>query len=105
MSERLEQLKKLHALDPQDPFLTYGIALELSKKGDGDAALDWLDQTLARDADYFYAYFQKGQILAGLDRLPEAEAALDEGIRRAQAGGDAHAVSELQSLRASLSTS
>ena len=64
MSDRLEQLKKLHDVDPNDPFLTYGIALELSKDDLLEEAVTWLDKTIAIDADYCYAYTRKPKCLA-----------------------------------------
>ena len=105
MSDRLEQLQKMHEADPDDPFCTYGIALEHAKAGDGETALQWLDKTLEADADYAYAYFQKGRILGELGRTREAEAILDTGIARARAVGDseaAHAAEEMTELKANL---
>lgn len=102
MSDRLEQLQKLHQADPNDPFLTYGIALELSKAGQEEDALAWLDKTLERDAGYHYAYFQKGRVLSSLGRVEEARAVIRAGIDKASAAGDMHAASELSGLLQSL---
>ena len=101
MSDRLTQLQKLHAADPSDPFCTYGIALEHAKAKRLDEALPWLDRTLALDANYFYAYFQKGKILSELGRTDEARAALQTGLKASQRT-DAKAAGEIAALLESL---
>ncbi len=102
MSPRLTQLHKLHAVDPADPFLTYGIALELAKVGQIDEALSWLDKTLAADANYCYAYFQKAKLTDENGDTDAAKAILKKGMTVAQAAGDAHAASEMQTLLESM---
>jgi tetratricopeptide (TPR) repeat protein len=96
-SPRLAQLQKLHAADPRDPFLTYGIALEVAKTGAIDDAIAWLDKTLALDAKYCYAYFQKGKMLDEKGETDAARAVLKTGIAIAQTA-DAHAASEMATL-------
>ncbi|QDU72335.1 hypothetical protein [Mucisphaera calidilacus] len=98
MSERLEQLKKLQAMDPSDPFLTYGIAMEYEKADDPAEVVIWLDRTLALDGNYLYAYFQKARALSSLGEETEAVDAAREGYRRAQLSGDEKAVEELRGL-------
>ena len=103
MADRLEQLLKLHAADPADPFCTYGIALEHAKQGRTDDALGWLDKTLAADAGYCYAYFQKGKLLAERGDGAAARIVLERGINAARAAKDPHAEAELMSLLESVS--
>lgn len=98
MSERLEQLEKLHAADPADPFLTYGIALEHAKAGRSEQAIDWLDKTLALDVNYHYAYFQKARALGELGRDDEAKQVLRSGIELAQQANNEKAQRELTEL-------
>jgi tetratricopeptide (TPR) repeat protein len=102
MSPRLTQLHKLHAADPRDPFLTYGIALEHAKAGQLDDALAWLDKTLAADRKYCYAYFQKAKMLSEKGDDDGAKATLHEGIRVAREAGDEHAGSEMMQLLESM---
>jgi tetratricopeptide (TPR) repeat protein len=99
MSARLAQLRKMLEKSPRDPFLLYGVALELKKAGDLRTALEYLDRTLAIDADYMYAYFQKGQILETVGQPNDVKLAYDAGIKRAQAAGDAKALGELTGAR------
>lgn len=99
-TDRLEQLQKLHAADPNDADLPYMIALELGKSGDTAGAIDWLDKTIALNAHYHYAYFQKAKMLDEEGEGAEALVTLDEGIKLATQASDAKALGELQELRA-----
>lgn len=102
MSPRLAQLQKLHAADPRDPFLTYGIALEHAKAGSHDEAITWLDATLAIDRLYCYAYFQKAKMLDEKGENDAAKAVLQEGMKAAKEAGDEHAASEIATLLESM---
>ncbi len=106
MTQRLEQLRKLHAADPADPFCTYGIALEIAKTGQVEEALTWLDKTLQLDPHYCYAYFQKGKILANAGRGAEAKAILADAIKHARSIPNnpdaAHAAEEMMGLLESI---
>lgn len=101
MPTRLEQLQKLLALDPQDPFVTYGIALEHGKSGQHAVAIEWLDKTIAIDRAYCYAYYQKAKMLIELAKPDDARAVLRVGMAAAQAANtpdSRHAQSEMQDL-------
>lgn len=102
MPDRLTQLEKLHGADPADPFLTYGIALEHAKTGDAAAAIQWLDKTLALDADYCYAYFQKARLLDESGDLDAARRTIRQGIDAARRCGDDKALGELTELLESM---
>lgn len=103
MSDRLEKLIKLHDADPDDPELTYMLAMEHSKLERLDEALRWLDRTIELDPHYHYAYFQKGKMLAALNRDTEARQAIQRGLDQANTAGDAKASGELAELLASMS--
>ena len=98
MSDRLAQLEKLHAVDPADPFLTYGMALEHYKAERFDDALAWLDRTLALDAHYCYAYYQKAKVLSDIGDDDTAKAVLEAGMASAVEAGDEKARSEMAEL-------
>lgn len=93
---RLEQLKALHARDPGDPFLRYGIAMEHKGGGRLDEALAWLACTLEADPAYCYAYYQQGQIHESRGDTQAARAAYERGIAAAREARDAHAAAELE---------
>ncbi|MEM6256920.1 MAG: hypothetical protein AAF711_06880 [Planctomycetota bacterium] len=99
MSERLTQLQKLFAADPNDADLPYMIALEYGKAGDTAEAIAWLDKTIVLNAHYHYAYFQKAKLLDEEGEIDGAVAVLDQGIALATKVGDAKALGELQELR------
>lgn len=103
---RLEQLHKLHKLDPNDPFCTYGIALEIAKTGDTEQAIEWLDKTIALDDTYCYAYFQKGKMLDSAGKPEEAKAILTAAIAKAKSIPNnpdaAHAAEEMTGLLESI---
>lgn len=98
MDDRLEQLTKLHDADPNDPFCTYGIALEHAKAQRYDEALQWLDKTLGLDAQYCYAFYQKAKVLSQLGRNDDARQVLKVGMETATQAGDDHARSEMAEL-------
>lgn len=106
MNQRLEQLRKLHAADPKDPFCTYGIALEIAKTGDYAQAISWLDKTLALDPHYCYAYFQKGKLLDESGDTDQAKAVLADAIKLASSISNnpdaAHAAQEMMALLESM---
>ncbi len=92
---RLDQLEKMLAQSPRDPFLLYGIAMEHKKEGRPRDALSFLARTLDADPNYVYAYYQQGQIHEALGDPAAARTAYESGIRTANTTGDAHALSEL----------
>jgi len=105
MSTRLEQLTKLHAADPNDPFCTYGIALEHAKTQNFDEAVRWLDKTLAADPQYCYAYFQKAKMFIEQGEEDRAREVLRTGIGVARKAGNAdaaHAAEEMGALLESI---
>ena len=102
MPQRLDQLQKLYDLDPSDPFVTYGIALEKGKAGQFADAIQWLDKTLQLDCHYHYAYFQKAKMLSETGDDTTAKAVLEAGLRIAHEDDDAQAKRELAELLESL---
>ncbi|QOJ01774.1 MAG: hypothetical protein HRU70_15335 [Phycisphaeraceae bacterium] len=91
----LAQLEKLLALDPADPFVLYGIAMEHAKKGDHGRAVEFFDRCLAADAGYCYAYYHKAKSLEALGREEVARAALRAGLEASRRAGDSKAMSEI----------
>lgn len=94
---RLDKLLAMLAKSPQDTFLLYAAAMEYRKADDADRAIEYLDRVLAVDADYAYAYFQKGELLQKQGRREAARATFAAGVEAARRRGDAKAISELSS--------
>jgi len=88
--------------DPQDAFLRYSLALELSKTGEHDRSLELLRELTVDDPPYVPAFFMSGQQLAQLGRVSEARAVLRDGIEQARRSGDSHAAGEMSEFLASL---
>jgi tetratricopeptide (TPR) repeat protein len=93
---RLETLKSMVELNPNDSFSRYGLAMEYRNTGDSDAAVQEFRALIAVDPGYAYAYFHGGQTLERLGRPDEARELYRQGIEAAQRKGDRHAQSELQ---------
>lgn len=100
MSDRMQQLQKLYDVDATDPFITYAIAMEHIKTDQLDDAIRFFDETIALDASYAYAYYQKALALQKQDKVAASKQVLVTGLEQAQQAGDAKAVSELSELLA-----
>jgi predicted Zn-dependent protease len=96
--DKIAGLKEILALDPKSSFARYGIAMELVKRGETDAALKEFDLLIANDSDYTAGYFMAAQTLAKAERTAEAIARLRSGIACAARTGNRHALSEMQSM-------
>jgi len=95
---RREKIEGLLAKSPADVFLNFGLAMELAKEGEIDAAAARFDHVLTLDPKYISAHFQKGSALLGAGRGEAGRAALTAGIAAAKAQGDPHAAEEMQAL-------
>jgi len=92
----IEQLEKLLASDPRDPFVLYGLAQEHARKGDQARAVQFYDRCLEADPRYCYAYFHKAKALEAAGRAADAIATLKAGLAAAREARDQHALSEIQ---------
>ena len=93
---RRQMLEEFAATHPDDAFARYGLALECSKTGDHDAAIEHFRKLLAEHPDYVAGYQQLGQLLARLARSEEAKQVFTAGIGVAQRVGNEHARSEME---------
>ena len=94
--DRIEALKSILALKPDDLLARYGLAMEYSKAGDLEAAVAQFHDLIAIRADYSAAYFHCGQALERLGRLEEAAQSYRGGIEAATRTGDLHQRRELE---------
>ncbi|MDF1808597.1 MAG: tetratricopeptide repeat protein [Phycisphaerales bacterium] len=94
----IAQLEKLLTIDPEDPFVHYGLAQELAKSGELDRAIESYSKVIELDPNYCYAYYFKGQTLDQLGKQAEAKSIIAEGIEAAKQVQDGKALSELSTL-------
>lgn len=102
VSKRLAILEKMTASGQADPFAWYGLALEYRSLGRLDDALSTFEKLRERDPSYVPMYLMAGQVLVKLARPEEAKSWLQQGVERARAKGDSHALSEISGLLAEL---
>lgn len=88
--------------EPQDVFLRYSLALELTNEGDVASALERLEVLCREEPAYVPAFFRSAQILADDDRVSEARTFLREGIEEARKQGDMHAAAEMSEMLSDL---
>ena len=96
--DKIASLKEILEQDPKNSFARYGLAMELTGRGDTAAALAEFNTLLANDPGYTAGYFMAAQTLFAAGRTKEAIVRLKAGIESAARGGNHHAVSEMQAM-------
>lgn len=91
LTEFLEQ-------NPRDAFARYGLAMEYSKLGQTETALQHFSKLLQLDPDYTNGYFMAAQTLERAGRTAEAKKMLENGIEAAKRTGNRHALSEMAGM-------
>lgn len=99
---RLEQLRKLAAMSPNDPLAQYGVGLECLNQEDWPAAIGAFDAALRADSKYSAAYYHKARAQINLGRDQDARQTLNDGLEAARLQGDWKTVGEMQELRSTL---
>ena len=95
-TDRLEALKAILEQNPAHTFARYGLAMEYANHGHLEEAVGEFSKLLEADPKYAAAYYHYGRTLEKLDRIDEARAVLENGIRLTTETGDTHTRSELQ---------
>jgi predicted Zn-dependent protease len=96
--DKLAGLTEILAMDPNNAFARYGLAMEYVNREELENALREFDTLVAAHPDYTAGYFMAAQALAKADRNPEAIARLNAGIASARRTGNNHALSEMQGM-------
>jgi predicted Zn-dependent protease len=96
--DRIAMLSEILTANPEDLFARYGLALEYSKAGQIEQALQEFKALIAKNPDYTPAYFMAAQALANASRVDEAKRMLVDGISCARRTGNAHAQSEMTAM-------
>ena|SRR5271166_4159368 len=96
--DRIAMLNEILSQDPNDAFARYGLAMEYSKSGDVNRALEEFATLLSVHPDYTAGYFMAAQALASANRTDEARKMLVDGIASARRTGNSHAQSEMTAM-------
>jgi predicted Zn-dependent protease len=103
MNERIEELNRMLAESPEDPFLQYALALETEKAGMLQDAIRNMQVLLNHDADYLPAYYQLARLLIADQKNTAASLIIDRGIQLAQKLNNRHTLAELRMLAEEIS--
>ena len=98
MADRMAQLLKLLALEPNDAFVLYGLGQEHAKRGEHAQACGYYDKCLAVDPAYCYAYYHKARSQQAEGDLAGAVGTLRSGLDAAKKAQDEKARSEIEGL-------
>jgi predicted Zn-dependent protease len=96
--DRLAMLNEILSQNPNDAFARYGLAMEYSKTGEVERALDEFGKLLSSHPDYTAGYFMAAQTLVTATRAEEARKMLVDGISSARRTNNTHAQSEMTAL-------
>lgn len=98
MADRMAQLQKLLAMDPNDAFVLYGLGQEHAKRNEHAQAVAHYDRCIAADPLYCYAYYHKARSQQASGDMGAAVATLREGLQAAKKAQDEKARSEIEGL-------
>jgi predicted Zn-dependent protease len=96
--DRIAMLSEILIANPEDSFARYGLAMEYSKAGEIDRAVEEFKTLIEKNPDYTPAYFMAAQTLAGASRVDEAKRMLVDGVSSARRTGNTHAQSEMTAM-------
>ena len=101
--DRIAMLSEVLSENPSDAFARYGLAMEYSKTGEVERALEEFGKLLSTHPDYTAGYFMAAQTLVRANRVAEAKTMLVDGISSARRTGNTHAQSEMTAMLEELS--
>ena len=96
--DKLAGLREILSVEPNNSFARYGVAMELARQGEIEAALAEFAVLIERDPNYTPAYQMAAQTLASAGRTQEAIERLRGGVASAERAGNRHAMSEMQGM-------
>jgi predicted Zn-dependent protease len=100
--DRLAMLNDILTQNPNDAFARYGLAMEYSKSGQVERAMEEFGKLIFANPDYTPGYFMAAQTLARENRIEEAKKMLVDGIASARRTNNSHAQSEMEAMLAEL---
>jgi tetratricopeptide (TPR) repeat protein len=97
--DKIAAFHEILALDPNNAFARYGLAMEYVGQGNPAKGLEEFTTLIGISSDYVPAYQMAAQTLAKLNRTEEALLMLHNGIAAANRTGNQHALAEMEGLR------
>jgi Tfp pilus assembly protein PilF len=99
---RIEPLKKVLAIDPNDEVAWFGLGKAYMEDGNFEEAAKALRQCVIVKPAYSAAYYALAQSLKTLNRLEECLAVCTTGIAVSTKNGDAMVTKNLEALQGTL---
>jgi len=99
---RIEPLKKVLAMDPNDDVAWFGLGKAYMDDGSFAEAAEALRQCVTVKPTYSAAYYALAQSLQRLGRLEECRSVCETGIQVSSKNGDAMVTKNLEMLQGSL---
>lgn len=99
---RIEPLKRVLAIDPNDEVAWFGLGKAYMEDGDFEEAVNALRQCVTVKPAYSAAYYALAQSLKTLQRLDECQAVCATGIDVSTKNGDAMVTKNLEALQSTL---
>jgi Tfp pilus assembly protein PilF len=99
---RIEPLKKVLAIDPNDEVAWFGLGKAHMEDGNFEEAANALRQCISVKPGYSAAYYALAQSLRTLNRLDECRQVCAAGIEVSTKNGDAMVTKNLEALKGAL---
>ena len=99
---RIEPLKKVLAIDPNDDVAWFGLGNAYMEDGNFEEAASALRQCISVKPAYSAAYYALAQSLRTLNRVEECRNVCVTGIEVSTKNGDAMVTKNLEALKGSL---
>lgn len=96
-SSRIAVLEQTLQSSPDNSFVRYALAIELSRAGQPEKALDQFQYLLDHQPEYAAAYLQAGMLLSDQGQTERAREVFKKGLEVNRRQGNLHAESEIQS--------
>lgn len=96
-SSRIAVLEQTLQSSPDNSFVRYALAIELSRAGQPKKALDQFQYLLDHQPEYAAAYLQAGMLLSDQGQTERAREVFKKGVEVNRRQGNLHAESEIQS--------
>lgn len=101
-NSRRAKIEEMLKDEPDDIFLRYSLAMELTSDGDFAEALTIYEGLTKQEPPYVPAFFRSAQLLADEDNVEAAREFLRSGIEVARQQGDLHSAGEMSEMLSDL---